>query len=382
MSRPEEPGAAWLPFTRPAIDEETIAAVADVLRSGWLASGPKVAQFEAALSAYLGGRPVRSQTSATAGLELALLACGIGKGDEVITPALSFVATANVIVRVGARPVFVDVGLDSRNIDLGQVEAAITPRTRAILPVHFAGMPVDMERLYALAAGHGLRVIEDAAHAIGALWAGKRIGSFGDLVCFSFHPNKNITTIEGGAISGGSAEELRAIELHRWHGQVKRGPDDLDTLLAGGKCNLSDVAAAVGLGQLRHLEAFNARRRALVARYFEAWAEDPPLRLPERGDAGHSWHVFTPLLPLGAVPITRREFIAAMQARGIGVGVHYPAIHLFSAYRALGYREGQFPNAERIGRETVTLPLFPAMALEDVDRVVAAATAVLRGGRA
>jgi dTDP-4-amino-4,6-dideoxygalactose transaminase len=373
---------AWLPFTRPTIDEETIAAVAEVLRSGWLASGPKVAQLEAELSAYLGGRPVRSQTSATAGLEMALLACGIGRGDEVITPALSFVATANVIVRVGARPVFVDVGLDSRNIDLDQVEAAITPRTRAILPVHFAGLPVDMERLYAIAGRHGLRVIEDAAHAIGSTWRGKRIGSFGDLVCFSFHPNKNMTTIEGGAISGGSPEELKAIELHRWHGQVKFGADGFDTLLAGGKYNLSDVAAAVGLGQLRRLEQFNTRRRALVARYYELWGSGAPLRLPERGDQGHSWHVFTPLLPLAELTITRGGFIEAMKARAIGVGVHYPAIHRFSAYRALGYREGQFPNAERIGRETVTLPLFPAMELADVDRVVETATAILAGARA
>ncbi|HTD10862.1 MAG TPA: DegT/DnrJ/EryC1/StrS aminotransferase family protein [Steroidobacteraceae bacterium] len=371
--------ARFLPFTRPSIDEETIAAVAEVLRSGWLASGPKVAEFEAQLSRYCGGRPVRSQTSATAGLELALLACGIGAGDEVITPALSFVATANVIVRVGARPVFVDVGLDSRNLDLEQVEAAITPRTRAIMPVHFAGMPVDMERLYAIAGKHQLRVIEDAAHAIGSLWRGRRIGSFGDLVCFSFHPNKNITTIEGGAISGGTPAELKSIELHRWHGQVKSGVDGFDTLIAGGKYNLSDVAAAVGLGQLRHLEEFNARRRVLVARYFELWGEDAPLRLPARGDEGHSWHVFTPLLPLTS--ISRPQFIEAMKARGIGVGVHYPAIHLFSAYRALGYREGQFPNAERIGRETVTLPLFPAMDLQDVERVVAAATAIVRGGR-
>jgi hypothetical protein len=369
----------FLPFTRPSIDEETIAAVAEVLRSGWLASGPKVAELEAQLSRYLGGRPVRSQTSATAGLEMALLACGIGAGDEVITPALSFVATANVIVRVGARPVFVDVGLDSRNIDLEQVEAAITPRTRAIMPVHFAGMPVDMERLYAIAGRHKLRVIEDAAHAIGSQWRGRRIGSFGDLVCFSFHPNKNITTIEGGAISGGTPAELKSIELHRWHGQVKSGVDGFDTLIAGGKSNLSDVAAAVGLGQLQHLEEFNARRRVLVARYFELWGRDAPLRLPERGDDGHSWHVFTPLLPLAA--ISRPQFIEAMKARGIGVGVHYPAIHLFTAYRALGYREGQFPNAERIGRETVTLPLFPAMELADVERVVAAATAIVRGGR-
>ena len=371
---------AFLPFTRPDIDEETIASVAEVLRSGWLASGPKVAQLEAELSAYLGGRAVRSQTSATAGMEMALLACGIGRGDEVITPALSFVATANVILRVGARPVFVDVGLDSRNIDLQQLEAAITPRTRAIMPVHFAGLPCDMERLYAIATRHRLRVIEDAAHAIGSAWRGRRIGSFGDLVCFSFHPNKNMTSIEGGAIAGGSADELRAIELHRWHGLVKSGPDGFDVLLAGGKYNLSDVAAAVGLGQLKRLEEFNARRRALVARYYALWAGNCPLRLPERGDAGHSWHVFTPLLPLERPSLSRAAFIEAMKAHGIGVGVHYPAIHLYSAYRALGYREGQFPNAERIGRETVTLPLFPAMQDGDVERVVQAVGQVL--GRA
>lgn len=370
-----------LPFTRPAIDEETIQSVVEVLRSGWLATGPKVAALEAALSSYLGGRPVRTQTSATAGLEMALLACGIGKGDEVITPALSFVATANVIVRVGARPVFVDVGLDSRNIDLDQVEAAITPRTRAIMPVHFAGLPVDMDRLYAIANRHQLRVIEDAAHAIGSAWRGRRIGSFGDLVCFSFHPNKNITTIEGGAISGGSPDEIKTIELQRWHGQVKSGVDGFDTLIAGGKSNLSDVAAAVGLGQLRHLEEFNARRRQLVARYFELWGGSPPVRLPQRGDDGHSWHVFAPLLPLDELRIARPQFIEAMKEQGIGVGVHYPAIHLFTAYRSLGYREGQFPNAERIGRETVTLPLFPAMEMSDVDRVVEAATQILRGAR-
>jgi dTDP-4-amino-4,6-dideoxygalactose transaminase len=370
-----------LPFTRPTIDEETIQSVAEVLRSGWLATGPKVAELEAALSSYLGGRPIRTQTSATAGMEMALRACGIGPGDEVITPALSFVATANVIVRVGARPIFVDVGLDSRNIDLSQVEAAITARTRAIMPVHFAGLPVDMDRLYEIAGRHGLRVIEDAAHAIGSAYRGRRIGSFGDLVCFSFHPNKNMTTIEGGAISGGSSDELKAIELERWHGQVKSGVDGFDTLIAGGKANLSDVAAAVGLGQLRRLEEFNTRRRQLVARYFELWKDDPPVRLPERGDEGHSWHVFTPLLPLDKVRITRPQFIQAMKEHNIAVGVHYPAIHLFTAYRAMGYREGQFPNAERIGRQTVTLPLFPAMELADVDRVVTAVNTVLRGAR-
>ncbi len=370
-----------LPFTRPTIDEETIQSVVEVLRSGWLASGPKVAALEAELSRYLGGRPVRTQTSATAGMEMALRACGIGAGDEVITPALSFVATANVIVRVGAHPVFVDVELDSRNIDFDKVEAAITPRTRAIMPVHFGGLPVDMDRLYEIANRHKLRVIEDAAHAIGSAWRGRRIGSFGDLVCFSFHPNKNMTTIEGGAISGGSPEELKAIELERWHGQVKSGIDGFDTLIAGGKSNLSDVAAAVGLGQLRRLEELNARRRELVARYYDLWSKDAPVGLPVRGDEGHSWHALTVLVPLEEARMSRAHFMEALKAQGIAVGVHYPAIHLFSVYKAMGYREGQFPNAERIGRQTVTLPLFPTMELGDVDRVVAAVTQVLRGGR-
>ena len=368
-----------LPFTRPTLDEETIQSVVEVLRSGWLASGPKVAALEAELSRYLGGRPIRTQTSATAGMEQALRACGIGPGDEVITPALSFVATANVICRVGAHPVFVDVELDSRNIDLDQVEAAITPRTRAIMPVHFGGLPVDMERLYAIANRHKLRVIEDAAHAIGSAWHGRRIGSFGDLVCFSFHPNKNMTTIEGGAISGGSPEELKAIELERWHGQVKSGIDGFATLIAGGKANLSEGAAAVGLGQLRRLEEFNARRRELVARYYELWQDNPPVRLPERGDEGHSWHVLTVLVPFETVRMSRPQFMEAMKEHGIAVGVHYPAIHLFTVYKAMGYREGQFPNAERIGRQTVTLPLFPTMELADVDRVVTAVTQVLKG---
>ena len=371
--------SSFLPFTRPSIDEQTIAEVAEVLRSGWLASGPKVKAFEAALSTYFGGRPVRTQTSATASLEHALLACGIGAGDEVIVPAMSFVASANVVVRTGARPVFVDVDLDTRSIDLDQAEAAISARTRAIMPVHLAGLPVDLDRVYALAERHALRVIEDAAQAMGSSYRGRRIGSSGDLVCFRFHPNKNITSIEGGAVVGGSSEEVRELELHRFHGQARIAADQVETYFAGGKANLSDVAACVGLGQLRQLEAFNARRRELAARYFALWGEDPPLRLPARGDAGHNWHMFTALLPLDRLRINRAEFIAAMAARGVGIGVHYPAIHLFSAYRALGYREGQFPNAERIGRETVTLPLFPAMSDSDPERVVTAAGEVLRG---
>lgn len=367
----------FLPFTRPTIDEETIAGVVEVLRSGWIATGPNVAELERRLSDYVGGRPVRLLTSATAALEIALQACGIGPGDEVITPAMSFAATANVILRVGARPVFVDVDLDTRNIDLDAAEAAIGPRTRALMPVHFAGLPVDMDRLYAIARRHGLRVIEDAAHAIGSAWQGRPIGSFGDVVCFSFHPNKNMTTIEGGAIVADAPTELTAIERQRFHGLVKTAADRFDVELAGGKANLSDVGARVGLSQLARLDAFNARRRVLADRYFERWAAAAPVRLPARGDAGHSWHIFAPLLPVERLRGGRLGFIDAMARRGVGVGVHYPAIHLFSAYRALGWREGQFPNAERIGRETVTLPLFPAMRDADVDRVVDAAEAVI-----
>ena len=367
----------FLPFTRPDLDDAAIASAVNVLRSGWLASGPKVLEFEAALSAYLDGRPVRVLNHATAGLEIALRVCGIGPGDEVITPAMSFVATANVITRVGARPVFVDVDLDTRNLDLDQVEAAITPRTRAIMPVHFGGLSVDMDRTLAIAKKHGLRVIEDAAHAIGSEWRGRRVGSFGDLAVFSFHPNKNMTTIEGGAIAGGSASEVEAIERLRFHGLKRLGSDAFEVLEASGKANMPDVSASIGLAQLPRLRQFNETRRALAGLYFEQWEGEQrdgraPVRLPARGDSGHSWHLFAPLIPVEARNINRQAFIKAMEKRKIGVGVHYPAMHLFSAYRAMGYREGQFPNAERVGRETVTLPLFPAMSAQDVDRVVRA----------
>ncbi len=359
----------FLPFTRPTIDEDTIQGVASVLRSGWIASGPKVHDFEAALSTYLGGRTVRAMTSATEALEIALHVCGIGPGDEVITPAMSFVATANVICRVGARPVFVDVDLASRNMDLDRVESAITPKTKALMPVHFAGRPVDMDRLYELANARKLRVIEDAAHAIGSSWRGRRIGSFGDIAVFSFHPNKNITTIEGGALVGAQGSELRDVERHRFHGLTKDADGEAEVHFPGGKANLSDVAARVGCGQLPHLDAWNARRRTLVARYFQKLETRPSMLLPLPSDEWHSWHVFTPLLPLPKLNLTRAQFVRAMHEREIGVGVHYPAIHLFGYYRGLGHREGDFPNAERVGRETVTLPLFPAMSEEDVDRV-------------
>ncbi len=372
---------SFLPFTRPSIDEQTIASVVESLRSGWLATGPKVARFEQAVSDYLGGRPVRTFTSATEGLEIALKVAGIGPGDEVIVPAMSFVASANVIVRVGAKPVFVDVELDSKNLSPEQVQRAITPRTRAIMPVHFAGLPCDLNAVYSLAEDHSLRVIEDAAHAIGSRHQGRLIGSYGDLVVFSFHPNKNMTSIEGGAISFPGPEEIETAELERFHGLKKDDLGHMDALLAGGKSNLSDIAAAVGLGQLERLEAFNQRRLALATRYFDRLASQDLLRLPARGDSGHSWHIFAPLLQLDRLRISRAEFIQRMRSHDIGVGVHYPAMHLFSVYREQGWKAGDFPNSERIGEQTVTLPLFPAMRDDDVDRSCAAIDAVLTEAR-
>ncbi len=365
----------YLPFTKPDVDEETILGVAEVLRSGWLATGPNVQAFEAQLSDYLEGRIVRSFTSATGALEVALEICGIGEGDEVITPAMSFAATPNVIMRVGAKPVFVDVDIHSRNIDLDAVEKAITPKTRAIMPVHFAGLSANCDGLYDIAQRHDLRVIEDAAHAIGTTWHGKKIGSFGDLVSFSFHPNKNMTTIEGGALSLSDPLEAEKLDRLRFHGILKDDEGNQDVVLPGGKYNLSDVAARVGLGQLKRLEEFNEKRARLVEHYFECWSLENCL-LPANG-AGHSWHMFAPLIPFEDFRISRQAFIKKMHEKGIGIGIHYPALHLFSLYRKLGYREGDFPNAERIGRETVTLPLFPKMEFGDVESVIAAISGIL-----
>ena len=368
----------FLPFTRPTIDEPTIEAVAAVLRSGWITSGPKVREFEAQLSALCGGRPVRALSSATGGMEIALALAGVGAGDEVITTPLSWVATANVVLRALARPVFVDCDPRTRNIDLELVPAAITPRTRAILPVDLAGLPVDRDRLYALAAAHRLRVIEDAAQSFGANWAGRMIGSCGDLVSISFHANKNITTAEGGCLVLNDETEARRCELWRLQGVERHGDswDGMDVTLAGGKHNLTDIAACIGLGQLPHLAAFTARRRALARRYFARFDRSLGCELPHADYTQCNWHMFQVLLPENA---DRNAFISRMRESGIGVGVHYPAMHLFSLFRQLGCRPGDFPHAERIGRSTVSLPMFPAMQDGDVDRVIAAMGPALAG---
>lgn len=368
----------FLPFTRPCLDEDTIAAVTAVLRSGWLTTGPKAREFEGALSAYVGGRPVRVMNSATAALEIALRIAGIGPGDEVITTPLSWVATANVILAVGATPVFVDVDRESRNIDLNRLEAAITPRTRALLPVDLAGLPVDRDRLYAIARRHGLRVIEDAAQSCGAQWQGRRLGSMGDLVAFSFHANKNMTSGEGGCLVLNDENEARLCEKLRLQGVTRAADGTMDVDVLGGKSNLTDVAAAIGLGQLRQLDGFNARRRYLARQYFVHLDRTLGLELPLPEFEQGNWHMFQPLLPLERLRITRGAFIESMRAEGIGVGVHYPAMHLFTLYRQRGFAVGDFPVAEDIGQRTITLPLFPAMQDADVLRVCEAVARVLR----
>lgn len=371
----------FLPFSRPTIDEATIASVADVLRSGWITSGPKVQEFEKRLSAYFGGRPVRTLNSGTCTMEIALRIAGIGPGDEVITTPISWVATANVILEVGATPVFADIDPVTRNIDLGKVEEAITPKTRAIIPVYLAGKPVDMDRLYALAGKHRLRVIEDAAQAIGSTWQGKPIGSFGDFVSFSFQANKNITTSEGGCLVLNNAEEAAVAEKYRLQGVTRSGWDGIDVDVLGGKFNMTDVAAAIGLGQFAQLDAITAQRRKLAKHYFEVLGADferqTGAQLPVADFESTNWHLFQIVLP---ERITRADFMAQMKERhNIGVGYHYAPIHLFRLYRALGFREGMFPVAERVGRQIVSLPMFYAMNDSDVERTCAALSEVLKG---
>lgn len=368
--------AGFLPFARPDIDAATIAAVSDVLASGWITTGPQVQAFEARLSELFGGRPVRAFANGTATMEVALRLAGIGAGDEVITTPVTWVATANVIVSVGARPVFVEVDPRTRNLDLAAVEAAITPRTRALMPVYLAGLPVDMDRLYAIARRRGLRVIEDAAQAIDSRWRAARIGSFGDLVSFSFQANKNITCAEGGCLVMNTPAEAERAERLRLQGVVRTGLDGMDVEAPGGKSNLSDVHAAIGLGQLRRLEQVTQRRVELAQQYFDAAAaadlSSLGIELPAPTDAGGAttnWHMFQVLLPTDRLAGGRAAVMQALRDAGIGTGVHYPAVHLFTYYRQLGWRDGTLPQAERIGRSILTLPLFPAMRSSDVERV-------------
>jgi len=370
---------ALLKFANPLLDEATIAAVGDVLRSGHITSGVWVERFEAALSAFCGGRPVRVLTSATAAVEVALQLTGIGPGDEVITCGQSFFTVLNMIVKQHATPVFVDCDLVTRNIDLTRVAARIGPRTRAIMPTHWPGSLVDMDALHELARHHELRVIEDAALVIGSRWHDRPVGAFGDLVTFSFHPNKNITSIEGGAIVCNDDDEARRIEVLRFHGIERQADGTRDVAFPGGKFNLPDVNARIGLAQLERLPAFLAQRRRLVDRYFDRFATEPACILPPRpdDDDGQSWNMFCVLLPLDRMRMSRKAFRDALAERGIATGISYEALHLSTLGRRFGYHRGDLPNTERIADSTVTLPLHAGMTTDDVDRVCATCADVM-----
>lgn len=383
MSTPVEP--EFLPFTRPSISEEAIAEVVDCLRSGWITTGPRTARFEQMLQAYTGAPHAQACISATAGLMMALMALDLEEGDEVITTTLTFVATLNTIVQAGGSPVLVDIDPGTYNLDLAAVEAAITPRTRAIVPVHYAGLPVDLDALYAIAARHNLRVIEDAAHAIGAEYKGRKIGSFGDTQVFSFHPNKNMTTGEGGCITTRDTAMVDRVNKLRFHGIdreafnrfAKSGSQHYDIALAGYKFNFMDIQAALGIHQLPALDGFNARRAALVDTYYEAIGAWEQLQLPQVRALPyahkHTWHLFTPTVNTGAAGCNRDELMSCLKAEGIGSGLHWDAPHLSTYYRERwGYRPGQFPVAERVAGSILSLPLFPDMTEAQQQRVIRA----------
>jgi dTDP-4-amino-4,6-dideoxygalactose transaminase len=380
----------FLPFSRPSIGQAAIDEVVACLESGWITTGPRVRRFEQALKDYLEAPHVLALSSATAGLHLALLALGLEPGDEVITTPMTFAATLNTIVLAGGKPVLVDVEPYTGNMDVQRLDAAVTPRTRAIVPIHFAGLPVDLDPLYAIARRHGLRVIEDAAHAIGTGYKGRRIGSFGDTQVFSFHPNKNMTTGEGGCIATRDAALAEQAALLRFHGMdreawdrfAKKGSQHYDIVLPGFKYNMMDIQAALGLHQLPELEAFIERRTVLAQRYQRLLAGWPQWKLPATPayEHRHAWHLYTPYLQPASAGMDRDAFMAAMKERDIGTGLHYRAVHLYPYYRdRFGFAPGDFPNAETISERIVSLPLFPAMTDADQDRVVAAMRHVFGG---
>jgi len=377
----------FIPFTKPTIDEATISAVTDVLRSGWITSGPKVLDFEKALGEYFGGATVRCFANGTATMKIALQVAGIGPGDEVITSPISWVATSNVILAVGAKPIFVDIDPQTRNIDLNKVAQAINQHTKAIMPVYLAGLPIDIDALYALATQHGLRVIEDAAQALGSSWNGARIGQRGkhDLVSFSFQANKNLTTIEGGCLVFNAerfgADQVQLAEKLRLQGLVRSGPDGMEVDVLGGKDNLTDVNAVIGLHQLKQLDQFQQRRIELAKDYFlkidQAGLVHKDLGLPVADFEQSNWHMFQVILPLARLQRSRGDIMSALKEHGIGTGAHYPIITNFNLYRKLGYSPESTPIAAEIGRSILTLPLFPTMSSHDIDRVVQALTQVL-----
>jgi dTDP-4-amino-4,6-dideoxygalactose transaminase len=385
MSEAQQPDLPFLPFALPEIGEEEIAEVVDTLRSGWVTTGPKAKRFEQAFAEFLGEPQIEciAVNSATAGLHLALEALGIGPGDEVITTTHTFTATAEVVRYLGADVVLVDIDPLTLNIDPRLVEAAITPRTKAIIPVHYAGLAVDMLAILDIARKHGLRVVEDAAHALPTTLEKELIGTMGsDATVFSFYANKTMTTGEGGMLVTRNAELAKRARVMRLHGMNRDAFDRFtakvpswyyEIVAPGFKYNLTDIAAALGLHQLKRLTAFQARREQIAQAYLDAFADLPLILppLPQEGDT-HSWHLFVLRLADEAV-IERDVFIERMFAKGIGCSVHYIPLHLHPYWRdRYELSPEQFPHSQKAYERMLSIPLYTAMSDADVQRVIAA----------
>lgn len=372
----------FIPFQRPSLGDEEIAEVAATLRSGWLTAGPRTAQFEEEFRAYVGAAHALAVSSGTAALHLALLALGIGPGDEAITSPLTFCATVLEILHAGATPVLADVGSDG-NMAPDSVAARITGRTRAIIPVHLGGLPCRMDRIWALAREHGLSVIEDAAHAAGSYYRGRPIGCDGpsDAAAFSFYATKNLTTGEGGMVTTHDAALAEKMRLLRLHGIAKDGPESwaYQVLERGFKYNLGDVQSAIGLHQLRKLEKFVAARAEYAATYDRAFADLPELELPpRRDDCRHSWHLYTLRLNLDRISVDRAGFIRMLRERGIGASVHFIPVPLHPFFRQYaGLPHNQCPRALELYPRLVSLPLYPAMTVDQVERVARSVREIL-----
>jgi len=388
----ELPQAPFLPFALPEIGEDEINEVVDSLRSGWVTTGPKAKRFEQDFAAFLGDPQIEcvAVNSATAGLHLALEAMGLGPGDEVITTTHTFTATAEVVRYLGADVVLVDIDPATLNIDPKQVEAAITPRTRCIIPVHYAGLAVDMIAILDIARKHGLRVLEDAAHALPTTLEKELIGTMGsDATVFSFYANKTMTTGEGGMLVTRNAELAKRARVMRLHGMNRDAFDRFtaktpswyyEIVAPGFKYNMTDIAAAMGIHQLKRIPAFQARREQIAQAYLAAFA-DLPLVLPPQAQAGdvHSWHLFVLRLADG-LAMSRDEFIERMYAEGIGCSVHYIPLHLQPYWRdRYQLRAEQFPHSQRAFERMLSIPLYTAMSDADVQRVIAAVRAIALG---
>lgn len=382
----------FLPFSRPSIGEDAIESVAESIRSGWVAMGPKVTQFEKRISEYVGSKYAISMNSATAGLHSSVMAMGIGKGDEVITTPMTFASTVNAIILAGARPVLVDIDRHSLNIDVNKIEQAVTPHTKAIIPVHFAGMPCDMDVIEEIAKKHNLMIIEDAAHAMGASYKGSRTGSDkgrGHVAVFSFHPTKNITTAEGGIVCTEDEEIAEYLSVFRQNGMSKgawnryssSGNTHYDVPVPGLKYQMSDIQAAIGLSQLKQLDSFNRRRREICATYEKELAGCPGISFQEHAgyEHVHSRHIFPILVDTDVLKTDRDAFMQQMKEHNVGTAIHYNAIHLFSGFvAATGNKRGDFPEAEYVSDRILSIPLFPAMTDDDVAYCIEAIREICR----